>query len=605
MNYFKNAHALLIGVGGYNMEETVNDATALHNILADKSLAGYKNIILLTEEQATRDGILKAFEKLINETNEDSSVLIYYSGHGGVEKKTGQYFLVPNDYDATKQEKTWVKAEEINERLNKLKTKQLILLLDCCHAAGINRPNDSLSINKSKIELSNAEALVKKIEGNRDISIISSCQANQESYVLGGEINSLFTNCLMEVLKGEHEENFNESFVTITEVIKHLLKEVPKRAAEVNRHQRPFANISFSNDFILSVAKDLKNKNELDKQVAGFKESEKNKSDVINVFRESPTAKNVVIFVHGFTGEATDTFGNIPSFLSEDDKMNDWDLFPMGYNQYVKPYLGKHVWASIEDISRIADNLRASIEYKFDRYENIAILAHGLGGLIAQKAIIDLKEDDLKRISHLIMYATPSNGIENNTKSKIWMERFRALNKEEDFIRNLRKDWEDKFKSKYSFDLKVVAGTKDVAISNSSVREPFEDHNYVSLIGDHYSIVQPEKEDDLSYLFLLKTLTNAGQHDKYKDQSRINIIEETYQEIVDSLHPIIEDLDKRGLEELVFALEGLDRAEEALNLLENHTLVKKNTDLLGIVGGRIETVSLSNHDLYISSKNQW
>ena len=87
MNYFKNAHALLIGVGGYNMEETVNDATALHNILADKSLAGYKNIILLTEEQATRDGILKAFEKLINETNEDSSVLIYYSGHGVLKRK--------------------------------------------------------------------------------------------------------------------------------------------------------------------------------------------------------------------------------------------------------------------------------------------------------------------------------------------------------------------------------------------------------------------------------------------------------------------------------------------------------------------------------------
>ena len=85
---------------------------------------------------------------MIDETKGNSSVLTYYSGHGVVDEETGQYFLVPNDYDSAKQKETWIKAEEINERLNKLKTKQLILLLDCCHTAGINRPNKSLTLIK-------------------------------------------------------------------------------------------------------------------------------------------------------------------------------------------------------------------------------------------------------------------------------------------------------------------------------------------------------------------------------------------------------------------------------------------------------------------------
>lgn len=597
MNYFDNAHALLIGVGGHDMEETVNDATAIHNILADKSIAGYKNINLLTEEKATRQGILDALDQIAQNSTKESAVLIYYSGHGGFNKEINQYFLVPNDFDFDEHQKAWVKAEEINKKLSALKTKQLILLLDCCHAAGINRPNDSLIGIKSESELSDAEALVKKIEGNRDISIVSSCQANQKSWVLGGEINSLFTTCLIEVLRGKHKEGFDESFITITEVIQHLLKEVPKRAAEVNRNQRPFANISFSNDFVLSVVNDIKNNDVLNSEISTFQEGEKNKSkNIINAYKDSPDAKNVVIFVHGFTGEATNTFGKLPLFLAEDDRMSDWNLYPMGYNQYVKPYLGKHVWASVDDISRIADNLRASIEYKFDKYEKIAIVAHGLGGLVAQRALIDLKDENLERISHFIMCATPSNGIENNTSSKIWMERFKNLNKEEKFISTLRKDWDDKFNLNYSFDFKIVAGTQDMTISNSSIREPFADKHYVSLIGDHYSIVQPESADDLNYLFILKTLSNPSQHDTYLDNNEIDIVKDSYQEVIESLYPKIDSLDKRGLEKLTFSLEGLDRGEEALNILKNHVLVKNNTDLLGIIGGRLKRLYLNSFE---------
>ncbi|MCW9036839.1 hypothetical protein, partial [Altibacter sp.] len=60
------AYAILIGVGA-DLPASVEDARAIYDLLSDPNLAGYKkeNITLLTEEQATRDNILKAFDALI------------------------------------------------------------------------------------------------------------------------------------------------------------------------------------------------------------------------------------------------------------------------------------------------------------------------------------------------------------------------------------------------------------------------------------------------------------------------------------------------------------------------------------------------------------
>jgi len=119
MNKLENAYALLIGVGN-DLPVTVRDATAIHNILADETLAGYKpeNIILLTEKKATRNGILGAFDELISKIDESSSVFLFYSGHGGLYEPWNQFYLVPNNYDPVEYEDTWVKAEELKEKIN-------------------------------------------------------------------------------------------------------------------------------------------------------------------------------------------------------------------------------------------------------------------------------------------------------------------------------------------------------------------------------------------------------------------------------------------------------------------------------------------------------
>lgn len=76
MKNLTNAYALIIGVGN-DLPVTVLDAMSIYNLLADESMAGYpiENIILLTEKNATRQGILDGFDQLISKTDKESSVL--------------------------------------------------------------------------------------------------------------------------------------------------------------------------------------------------------------------------------------------------------------------------------------------------------------------------------------------------------------------------------------------------------------------------------------------------------------------------------------------------------------------------------------------------
>jgi uncharacterized caspase-like protein len=91
-----NKRALVIGIdaygGGYELKGCVNDARAMTDILREKFDFSHENIRLLTDAAATKDGILDAFDDLIEATNADDVVVFFFAGHGSrlgdMEKRT-------------------------------------------------------------------------------------------------------------------------------------------------------------------------------------------------------------------------------------------------------------------------------------------------------------------------------------------------------------------------------------------------------------------------------------------------------------------------------------------------------------------------------------
>ena len=243
MNNQENNFALIIGVGGPYIEYTLNDADSLQRNLTDPNLVGYPkdNVIVLKEKEATRKGILSAFDELREKTNEDSTILLYYSGHGGRDVEKHQFYLYPHDEEK-------LMAEELKEKINALPSNKLVLFLDCCHAEGLVQSG-----------LTGLSGMAQKLNDEQGIWIVASSQDNQESFGAGD--NSFFTQALLEVLTGQHKrpDPFTDTEISIMDVVDHIFETVPKNASQFLDQktmqpciQKPYFKTQMSEMLILS-----------------------------------------------------------------------------------------------------------------------------------------------------------------------------------------------------------------------------------------------------------------------------------------------------------------------------------------------------------------
>ena len=240
-----NSYALIIGVGD-DLPYTVKDANNLYAALTDEKRVGYpkENVIVLTDKEANRVNILKAFDDLKEKTNEDSTILFYYSGHGG-RLKGHKFFLQPYGVTIKNYKKTVVYADELKDKINALPSSKLVLFLDCCHAEGMIQTG-----------IEGLYGMAQKLNDDHGIWVMASCQDDQKSY--GTDNESFFTKCLLEVMSGEHRRPFTDPEVSIMDVVEYIFEEVPERASKfIDENdnpcvQTPFFKTQMSENIILS-----------------------------------------------------------------------------------------------------------------------------------------------------------------------------------------------------------------------------------------------------------------------------------------------------------------------------------------------------------------
>lgn len=227
---FHNGYALLIGVGA-DLPVTIKDATALFQMLVDPGRASFppRQVQLLTEANADRQSIFQAFDRLTEQANSDpdATVIVYYSGHGGRIMLSGEsigYFLVPYGYDPDQRSHTAISGSEFTTKIEAVKARKLVVLLDCCHAGGVPKsqsPNEAFSRSPLPPNLLNV-----LVTGSGRV-VVASCHEGEYSYT--GIPYSTFTTCLLEALAGEGAVS-NDGFARILDILIYLFEHVPKRA---------------------------------------------------------------------------------------------------------------------------------------------------------------------------------------------------------------------------------------------------------------------------------------------------------------------------------------------------------------------------------------
>jgi hypothetical protein len=230
MNEFKNGYALLIGVGyDKSLPATVNDAKALYDLLIDPRLAAYpqEQVQVLTEEASTKDSILSGLDTLADQVREnpDATVWIYFSGHGFLHEETHEYFLIPYEYSLQQIQTTCISSQQWSQKLKAIEAKKLMVWLDCCHAGGmLSKELNRLPFRESPPPKGTFEGLTS---GSGRV-VVASCKEDQKSYILPGARNSVFTTCLLEVLRGQGLTDSDDEYIRFFQIMSHLYDEVPE-----------------------------------------------------------------------------------------------------------------------------------------------------------------------------------------------------------------------------------------------------------------------------------------------------------------------------------------------------------------------------------------
>src|SRR5271166_128357 len=210
MPALENAHALIIGIADYaNIRKLpkVRDAEDLAAAIVDPALCGYdpKNATVLLDGDATREKIRAGFEALKDRCDAQSTVFLYFSGHGGQIKEganKGQYLLpvevvYPGGEDLAR---TAISGTELTEALRAIKAKRLTVVLDCCHAGGIGEPRDLGSAEQVAVGLS--DGYLNELKSGTGRVIISATRETDPAYVRHGAKYGVFTGHFLEGLRG-------------------------------------------------------------------------------------------------------------------------------------------------------------------------------------------------------------------------------------------------------------------------------------------------------------------------------------------------------------------------------------------------------------------
>ena len=130
-------HALVIGNDRYqhlkNLSTAVNDANAVASLLRSR----YQfNVDVLTN--ATRDETVSALSRLRKTISSKDNLLIYYAGHGWLDKDMDEGFWLP--VDAVDDDQVdWIANDTIMRSVRAIKAKHVMVVADSCFSGTLIR----------------------------------------------------------------------------------------------------------------------------------------------------------------------------------------------------------------------------------------------------------------------------------------------------------------------------------------------------------------------------------------------------------------------------------------------------------------------------------
>lgn len=211
----KDKWAVIIGIGKFKnsqipqLKYPSKDATDLRDFLISKGNFKKDHILLLTDEQATKENIEDAFGDgwLPKRVLEDDLVLVFVSSHGSPKDLKGDNFIIAHDTDPTKPFSTGIRLQTLaSDVTRRTGCDRVVLLLDACHSGAA--VSDAKGITRTGIDPEGAFGVGQLV--------ISSSKPEQVSWESKRYANGVFTRKLIESLQVKGAQtNIDEAYAAL------------------------------------------------------------------------------------------------------------------------------------------------------------------------------------------------------------------------------------------------------------------------------------------------------------------------------------------------------------------------------------------------------
>jgi pimeloyl-ACP methyl ester carboxylesterase len=291
-----------------------------------------------------------------------------------------------------------------------------------------------------------------------------------------------------------------------------------------------------------------------------------------------------IVFIHGFTGSNTETWGSFPGLLVQNLALDEWDVVSLGYATRFAPDLSG-VWSADAPIDRLATLLRTTVNFGIPTYKTLAILAHSMGGLVLQRALVD-DSSFAEKVGHVFLFGTPSNGLAKASPIGFFKRQLRDMKQDGIFITDLRSKWEKAFSAGLPFTFWTVAGERDEFVTSSSSLDVFPAKSRAVIPGNHLEIVKPQNQDHLGLQLVTKTIIKDAAPAGPWNSAKVAVEARDFRKAIQLLEPHASELDEAGLVELALAYDSFGRTSDSITLLEDHG--RDRTDAMGTLAGRLK-----------------